>query len=176
MNKSSWYSWIYILCYNEISILKWVNLITLTLTSFVKNSHENIQHTLNKFIIVSKSWFFWTDMCQENCYDAWCMQLLILVSAFTWKLLHNFYHYQNDFVCQFKHQLNNFATHSWKVRSISCKLSLFKTLYTLRKLTCLCTNDSLICITMLISLSSSSVAWLLLLWCLLPNQIWYIER
>lgn len=91
MNKSSWYSWIYILCYNEISILKWVNLITLTLTSFVKNSHENIQHTLNKFVIVSKSWFFWTDMCQENCYDAQCIQLLILVSAFTWKLLHKFY-------------------------------------------------------------------------------------
>lgn len=93
MNKSSRSSWIYILCYSEIvSILEWVNLITLTLTSFVKKTKQktrfgSIWHTLNYFIIVSKFWFFWTDMCQLYYNDAWCMQLLILVSAFTWKTI-----------------------------------------------------------------------------------------
>lgn len=144
MNKSSWSSWIYILCYNEISTLEWVNLVTLTLTSFAKISHGSIWHTLNNFIIVSKSWFFWTDMSVELL---WCMVHAIAYLSVSFHMRN---YYTNSTIIrmtpctEFKHQGNNFAIDFETVRCISIRICLLLTLYTLRKFASLYVNDSVI--------------------------------
>lgn len=124
MNKSSRSSWIYILCYSEISILEWVNLITLTLTSFVKKNKTKNQ--------------IWKHMTHIELLH-YCFKILVFLDRYVsvelqWCMMHATaylsvsFHMKNYYtnstiirmtMCQFKHQGNNFVTDFEIVRCIS---------------------------------------------------------